>query len=147
MANPQVLQGSLNRVKASVVWATNPQLNITSSYLGRPGIRFAPEGESTAFLNTLTGAVTSPEPYQLFNMTVALVKPQALADLYKSQIETNALIGDGTVYPDVISPGLGVFNITNCAIETFREVSFAGDEPTLMVVIKGYWLINSNMFL
>ena len=85
--NPLVSQGSLNRLRASVVWPDNPTLNVTASYLGKEGVSLALDGEATTFINTLVGAVTSPEPYQMITLTIHLLKTQGLASLYKSQQE------------------------------------------------------------
>lgn len=43
--NPLIPQGTLNRVRASVVWPSFPNLNVTASYLGRMGIRLSLDGE------------------------------------------------------------------------------------------------------
>ena len=38
MANPQVIQGTLNRLLANVVYADFPQLNVTAPYLAKEAI-------------------------------------------------------------------------------------------------------------
>jgi hypothetical protein len=147
MPNPLIAQGSLNRLRASIVWPSNASLNVTASYLGRMGIRLALDGESTLYIPTMTGAVTSPEPYMMITCTIHLLKTQQLAGLYKAQMETNALLGDGTVRPDVAAGnGLGPYQITNCAIESVAELAFAGDDPGFSVRIRGYYLVNSSMW-
>src|ERR1022692_3711344 len=123
MPSPNIPQGLLNRVKASVVWPAFPNLNVTAPYLGKEGVRLALEGESTVFLPTMTGAVTSPEPYMMISLIMNLLKTQALADAYKTQMETTAQIGDGTVYPDISSGGLSSYSLVNCAIEGVRELN------------------------
>lgn len=143
-ANPLVPQGTLNRLLASVVWTSFPSLNVTSSYLGKQGIRLALEGESTVFIPTMTGLVTSPEPYMMFTLTLNLLKTQGLAGLYKQQMETLATIGDGTVYPD--NTTLPVYQIANCAIESVRELDFSGDDAVYAVTCKGYYLVNSALW-
>ena len=143
-SNPLIAQGTLNRLRASVVWASNASLNVTAPYLGREGIRLALEGETTTFINTMTGAVTSPEPYQVVNLTINLLKTQGLAAVYKGQMELSALIGDGTVYPDAST--LPVYSIINCAIQSVRELSFAGEDAGWAVSIKGYYLVNSALW-
>ena len=44
MPNPQVPQGRLNKLIASINFPATPTLNITPSYLGRGGIHFTPNG-------------------------------------------------------------------------------------------------------
>src|ERR1700761_1481204 len=114
MSNPLISQGVLNRVQGSVTVTGNPALNVTASYLGREGIRLALEGEATRYINTMTGAVASPEVYMAIRCTVNLLKTQGLSDLYKSQMETNSLIGNITVRPDVnTGAGLSPYDLTN----------------------------------
>jgi len=142
--NPLINLGSLNRLRASVIWNSNPSLNVTASYLGKDGIRLALDGESTAFINTMTGAVTSPEPYQMITLTVHLLKTQALASQYKAQMENNALLGNGVVRPDSVA--LPAYDIVNCAIESVRELNFSGMDAEFAVTVKGYYLVNSSLF-
>lgn len=144
MANPLVTQGSLNRIRASVIWNSNPTLNVTSSYLGKDGVRLALDGETVAYIGTMTGAVTSPEPYQMIRLTMHLLKTQGLAALYKAQMENNALLGDGVVRPDSLA--LPAYDIVNCAIESVPELNFSGNDAGFAVNIKGYYLVNSSLY-
>jgi hypothetical protein len=146
MPNPLVAQGSLNRIKASVVWNNFPDLNVTAPYLGAAGIRLGLDGGTTVFLPTMTGAVTSPEPYQMITLAMALLKTQQLADLYKQQMEIDARIGDGVVYPDLAAGGINSYSIINCAIESVRELNFAGTDAGYEVSVRGYYLVNSSLF-
>lgn len=147
MPNPLISQGSLNRLRASIVWPANASLNVTAGFLGRRGISLALDGESTLYINTLTGAVASPEPYMMITLTIHLLRTQQLCSLYKVQMEANALIGDGTVRPDV-PPGTGLapYNVVNCAIQSINEMSFAGDDADFSVRIRGYYLLNSSLW-
>lgn len=143
--NPLVAQGSLNRVKASVTWIDFPELNVTAAFLGRDGVSLGLEGNSTAFLPTLTGAVTSPEAYMMVGLTIHLLKPQSLCALYVTQVQASALLGNGTVRPDV-TLGLQPFDIVNCAIESFREMRFNGTDDGLIVMVRGYWIVNNDLW-
>lgn len=146
--NPRIPQGTLNRLKANVIWPAFPGLNVSASYLGRAGIRLALEGQSTAFYPTMTGAVTSPEPYMMINLSMNLLKTQPLGAAYKAQMELSALIGDGTIFPDLPlgESGITTYSVVNCAIESVRELSFAGDDPSYNVAIRGYYLVNSSLW-
>ncbi len=142
--NPLISQGTLNRLRGSVVWEDFPALNVTAPFLGKEGIRLSLEGESTVFINTMTGAVTSPEPYMVCNMTLNLLKTQNLADMYKRQTELSALLGNGTVRSDssVLSP----YPLINCAIQSVRELNFSGDDAGYVVSVKGYYNINQALW-
>lgn len=144
MANPLVSQGTLNRLQASVVWANFPSYNVTPSYLGKAGITLALEGEATVMIPTMTGTVTSPEPYMMVSLTMNLLKTQPLANAYKAQMELSTLLGNCTVWPDTTV--LGNYPLNNMAIESVRELNFAGDDAGWVVSCKGYYLINGSLF-
>ena len=142
--NPLVDQGTLNRIRASVIWTNFPALNVTSPYLGREGIRLALEGNATDYFGTMTGAVPSPAPYQMCTLTLSLIKSQIFSNLYKAQFELDTLLGPGTVRPD--STALGIYQLNNCVLESVNAMSFAGEEPGWVVTCKGYYLVNSFLF-
>lgn len=142
--NPLVAQGTLNRLRASIIWNSFPSLNITAPFLGRAGISFALEGNTTVFLPTMTGAVTSQEPYLMFTAAVSLIKAQSFSDLYKQQWENSAQLGDGTIRPDAST--LSPFPIINCAIESVGPMSFNGEDAGIGISIRGYYLINQSLW-
>lgn len=146
MANPQQPQGILNRIKASVSWTSAPDLNVTSSFLGREGISLGFDGAATTPIPTMTGAVMSPEPYQQVTLVMNLIKAQALANQYEQRRLLNTLLGDGIVYPDTVAGGLGNYAITNASIMNVRELNFAGGDAGYVVSVVGYYLINSSLF-
>jgi hypothetical protein len=142
--NPLIAQGALNRLRASIVWTQAAELNVTAGYLGRQGIRLTLDGESSTYIPTLTGAVTSPEAYMMMTCTIHLLKTQQLAGLYKLRMETTSLLGDGVLRPD--SEGLPPYQLTNCSIQSVRDLSFSGDEADFAVAIRGYYLINALLW-
>jgi hypothetical protein len=144
VGSPQIPQGILNRLFSTAVVPSFPQLTITPPFLGKAGIRLSFDGETSIAIPTMTGVVQSPEPYQMATITAALLKTNGLAELYESQRQTNALIGEVTVTTD--SPALLPFNIINCSILSPRELSFAGDETTYVVGIRGFYSINNALW-
>jgi hypothetical protein len=144
-ANPRIAQGQLNRVKASVTWTDHPELNVTAPFLGRDGVSLGLEGNSTGFLPTMTGTVTSPEPFMMIGLTVHLLKTQALCGLYIDALQANALLGDGVVRPDVLV-GMPPWDVVNCAIESIREMRFNGTDDGFMVICRGSTYINNDMW-
>lgn len=142
--NPLVPQGTLNRIRAAVQWSAVPGLNVTVPFLGKEGITLAFEGNATDFVETMTGAVTSPAPYMPIRMVFNLLKTQTLSNQYKSQMETSTLLGDGVVTPDSVT--LSPFQVTNCAIEGVDELRFNGEVAAYAVRIKGYYIINNALF-
>lgn len=144
MPNPNVPQGILNRLRTSLTFPDNPNLNITAPYLGKASVRIVPEGEITQMPGTLTGTVISPEPFLMMSAVCNLVISQPLANSFKLRWETNAALGDLTVRTHATT--LSVFQILNTAITGFQEISTAGDVADLLVTIKGYYQINSSLF-
>jgi hypothetical protein len=142
--NPLVAQGTLNKVRGSLVIPSFPALNITAPYLSKEGIRLSLQGESTLYLPTMTGAVTSQEPYMMAEVVVHMLKTQGLASQYKAQMESSALLGDISIRPD--STALGVYQIVNCAISGIQPLDFAGENAVFAVMIKGYYLCNATLF-
>ena len=142
--NPLITQGTLNRLRGSVVYASNPTLNVTAPYLAREAIGIAFEGDAGMLIPTLTGGVTSPEPYQMATITINLVKSQALANIYKTQIETNVNIGDISVISD--SATLSDYQFTNCVIRGVRDVTFDGNVAGFVVTLHGIYSVNSALW-
>lgn len=145
MPNPNVPQGTLNRLLASVSWTQHPELNVTAPFLNNGGITFSRDGEATVFLPTQTGVVTSANPFQMVTVQLPLLKTQGLAAQYEKQLQSASLIGPGVVRPDV-SEGIGAFDILNCAIETIRELNFSGGDAGYNVIIKGYMNVNNGLW-
>src|SRR5215831_11127360 len=111
MPNPVINQGSLSRLVASVVIPDFPELNITPEFLGDEGISIVFQGETTAYIPTMVGAVTSPEVYQQVTVTAHLLKTQFLSQLYEAQRQADSKIGDIAVRPDTRDfPPYGFFN-------------------------------------
>jgi hypothetical protein len=146
MPNPLINQGTLNRIRGSVTWANFGTLNVTAPYLNKAGIRLSLQGEATTFIPTMTGMVTSQEPYMPIELVLNLLKTQALANAYKAQMESSSNIGDGTVRPDITAGGISSYQLINCAIKSVRELNFAGDDAGFSVTIGGYYLTNSGLF-
>ena len=97
MANPFVQQGTLNRLLGNVVFAQWPQLTVTAPFLGKGAISFAFVGDASQLIGTMTGAVTSPEPYVFGTVTIHLVRSQTLANVFKNQLLLNTVLGSVTV--------------------------------------------------
>jgi hypothetical protein len=136
--------GVLNRLRASVTYADFPQLNVTSGFLTTEGIRLALEGNATDLLPAMVSLVSSPAPYLAASITMSLVRSSSLAELYKEQIENTTLMGLVTIWPDtdVMRP----FVINNVALETVREMAFAGMEAAIVVTARGYYNVNTGFF-
>lgn len=142
---PQLVpQGTLNRLRASISVPNNTALNITSPFLGKAGIRLAFEGQATVFIDTMTGRVISEEPYLAATLTASLLKTNALGPQYKVQWEKDSALGNITVRPD--SSSLPPYDLLNCAIQSVRELDFAGTDAGYVVTIGGTYIINQALW-
>jgi hypothetical protein len=146
MPDPLVLQGNLQRIKASLIWNDFPDLNVTPSFLAREMFTLAFEGEATTVIPTGTGLVNSPEPFQSILVTMALLKTQPLSQAYENKRLTNTLMGNGTLRPDVSSGGLGPYSLLNMSIRNIAELTFRGDDAAYRITLGGYYIINSNLW-
>jgi hypothetical protein len=144
MPNPQIVQGTLNRLRGSVVYTDFPQLNVTAPYLAKEALSIAFEGDTSLLIGTLTGAVTSPEPYTFGTVTMHLLRTQALADAYKAQIELNTTMGDVSVYGD--SATFSRFVLNNCVLMSLQEITFDGNQAGLIVRLRGVYNVNSSLW-
>jgi hypothetical protein len=144
MANPLVPQGVLNKVRASIKFVQYPELNITASFLTQDAIDIQFQGDAGVLLPTMTGGVSSPNPYQMINMQIHMVRSQGMAQLFKNQIELDTLLGDAKVYSD--SSTLGDFSIRSATIRSAGDVSFSGRDPAFLVSVFGIYDVNSAMW-
>lgn len=145
MGNPLISQGTLNRIRASVVWTDYPALTVTAPYLDRDGVSLRLEGEASAQHGTMTGLVQSPEPYMPVSVVIALLKTQSLSNQYKLQMELNSVIGDGVVWPDV-STGLGQYQLENMSIQSVGDQLYNGTTPIWACTLRGFYIINNALF-
>ena len=148
MAAPRVPQGNLNRLRASLVLNDVASLNVIPSNLGVEGIALIFDGEATTQLPTMTGQVNSPEPYQPVTVQIHLLKTQQLAASYEERRQTNSLLGEGTVRPDVSaqSSGIGPYQLENLAIRSVGELRLNGTDAGYRVTLTGFYIINNSLY-
>lgn len=142
--NPLISQGTLNRIRGSVVIPNFPNLNITSPFLGRTGIRLALNGEATVMIETMTGTTISPEPYQMVTISIDVLKTNGLAAAFKGQMENSTSLGNITVVPDTTA--LPTYQIINSAIASIGDQAYDGTSASWPLVIRGYYVINNSLF-
>ena len=144
MANPIVPQGVLNRLRASITFVGFPSLNVTASYLGKEGVSMSFDGVATTPIETMTGVVQSPEPYQRVTVMAHLLKTQALANAFKQQIESSTLLGDCTVRTDAVN--MDPYQLSNCSVNNVNPLKFDGLDAGWGIIITGIYYINSALW-
>lgn len=144
IGNPQINQGVLNLIRGSVQVNNFPNLNVTASFLGAGGISMSWTSPTTTFINTLTGRVPSPEPFQSVTVGIHLVKTQPLAGQWESQRIALSIIGDILVYSDAAQ--LPPYSFTNCAIMNVGEIVSNGKSTEYMVTVEGTYIVNNDLW-
>lgn len=144
MANPLQPQGTLNRLRGSINFTSVPSLNITAPFLGREMIGITFEGQANTPIETATGVVQSPEPYQRVTVNAHLLRTQFLANSWKAQLESNVLIGEFTIRSD--SAILNPYQISNGAIQNVDPLRFNGTDAGWTIMISGIYYINSALW-
>lgn len=144
MGNPLINQGVLNKVRASVKFTDHPELDVSASFLTQDCIDLSFQGDAGVLLPTLTGGVSSPNPMQMIDIKIHLVRSQSLAQLFKNQIEKNTYLGPAKIYTD--SSTLGDFSIRQATMRSCGDVSFSGRDPAFLISLFGIYDVNSDMW-
>lgn len=144
MANPLQPQGVLNRLRGSITIPAFPALNITAPFLGKEMIGITFSGVVNTPIETATGVVQSPEPYQRVTVNCHLLRTQSLANQWKRQIELLALLGDMTFRTDATQ--FEPFQFSNTAIENVDPIRSNGTDPGYNIMISGIYYINSALW-
>lgn len=142
--NSLVAQGTLNRLRCSLVFSSYPSLNITAAYMGQS---FATISFSDPFVDQIgtgTGIVNSPTPYVMASITTTILKTQSLSASWRQQAEATSIVGDVIIYPD--SASLPSFTVNSGALTAFNPATFDGKDPTVAMTIGGVYYINNNLW-
>lgn len=139
-----VQQGTLNRLRCSVVVPSQQALSVTSAYMGTGFASVAFTEPFSELLGTATGAVTSPEPYVFGTITVNILKTQALSASWVQQSQAQSSLGQVTIYPD--SAAYPPVTLDNCVIQGIEPTAFDGKDPVVRVTIRGVYYLNSDLW-
>ena len=137
-------QGTLNKLLGSVQVIGIPGLNITPGFLSRNGIRWAFEGDATETKDTMTGIVTSPQPYRIITATCIILKTNGLAALWKAQEEISSLIGDCALVPDTTA--LPPYPMLNASILGVDALTADVSDVGYPLRLRGYYPINVSFY-
>lgn len=143
-ANPNVPLGSLNKLKASLKFTSNQSLNILPSYMSQSGLTIGFDGQATNYSEVYVGVVPSPNPFILVTIRFGVLKTQVLGPLWKAQVESNTLVGDFVLRPDV--QGFPSFDFTNGFIMNPDEIAMNGTSPMFGISLRATYQINSSLW-
>ena len=144
MANPNLIPGNLNRVRASVIVPGNETLNIPAQFQAKEGIIVSPQSAVVTQMQGMTTIVNSEEPYQLVQITVAVIKSLAISAQYLSAIQNAPIVGDIAVVRDTTA--MPKFNLINAAILNWNQISMAGLQPDFTLVIQGQFNTSNDLW-
>lgn len=142
--NPLIAQGTLNKVRCSIIIPANPSLNITASYMSKSMATVSLEGDISHLIPTGTGGVYSPEPFVMVSITAHLLRTQALTNSWRQQFEATANIGDIAVHSD--TSAFPSYHFRSGVIQHFNQGSYDGEDPTAMLVMMAIYDVNSDMW-
>jgi hypothetical protein len=144
IGNPQITQGTLNRIRAHLVVANYTQLNVAASYMGKSMLELTLEEPFVHQIPTAVGIVNSPEPYVMGTIAFSLLRTQALADAWLSQAQLHSVLGNVDVYPD--SAAFATITLLNTSIVGFTPGPYDGQDPGVKVTLKGQFPVNSDLW-
>jgi len=143
-SNPQIAQGVLNRIRGNIQVSSFAALNITPSFLGAAGFSFTRSGPATTMIDTLTGRVGSPEPYQPVDVEIHLVKSQALATAWETQLQNLSIIGDITVFTDAAAQP--TYSFTQMTIQNVGPIAVNGKSVEYLLTLTGTYIVNNGLW-
>lgn len=142
--NPLVSQGTLNRVRCSVIVPNFSSLNITAAYMGKSFASIDFEGAFDEQIETGTGAVTSPEPYVMATISVGLLRTQSLAVAWLNQAQTSSDLGTIIIHSDTAA--FPAISLRSSVIRSLEPGAFDGMDPVARLTLRGVYDINNNLW-
>lgn len=142
--NPLITQGTLNRVRASVVVPSYSSLNIISSFMGKGFVTVTFDGNFSELIATGTGGVSSPEPYIFCNVEVDLLRSQSLASDWLTQGQATSNLGDVHIHSD--TSAFDAVQISETQIINIDPGAFDGMNPVVRLHLRGIFYINNNLW-
>lgn len=143
-ANPMIVQGTLNRVLASVIVPSIPTLNITSSNMGKNLLSMEFDEDFTAQIGTATGVVNSPAPYVMSTVNISLLRSQSLSDSWIAQAISTAIIGQIIIVSDTSTFSKKTLNNTSIIKATPGRMD--GTDPIVELHLRGVFYLNNNLW-
>lgn len=142
--NPRVTQGTLNRVRCSVVLADHPSLNITSSYMGKSFAKITFEGDMVDQEETATGVVNSPNPYVMATVEVGILRTQSLSSSWLSQLQATGALGDCEIHSDTAA--FPEITLHNAVIQHMDPGAYDGRDPVVRLTLRGVFYVNNDLW-
>ena len=144
MANPLINLGTLNRVRASVVFPSFTALNITSSQMGRRFVSLTFDEDFVQQIQQGVGIINSPEPYVMATVTCDVLRTLPLAQAFISQLEQTAVLG--TVYVHSDTSTFPKRTVYNASVLKADPGAYDGINSVLALTIRGVFYPNNTLW-
>ncbi|OYY59034.1 MAG: hypothetical protein B7Y55_01100 [Polynucleobacter sp. 35-46-207] len=144
MANPNIPQGTLNRIRSNITIPGNTALNVTPAYMDKSFVTVTFDGEFDNLIPTATGGVTSPEPYVMATVSFGLLRTQALANAWQSQVKALSDLGNVSIFPDTTA--YAEIDLVNCVVSHIDPGPFDGTNPSVKVTLRGIYYVNNDLW-
>ena len=144
MANPLVAQGTLNRIRCSIIIPDYSSLNITASYMGKNFATVTFGGNFTTQIETATGVVNSPEPYVMTTISVGILRTQSLAASWLAQLQDTSVLGNVTVHSD--TSAFPAIALSETSVVDYNPGAFDGLDPVVAMTIRGVFYTNNSLW-
>jgi hypothetical protein len=143
--NTQLQQGTLNRLLTQLTLSSYPALNVVSGNFSKSFMRATLEGPFTTQIETATGVVNSPEPYCMASFDFGILRTQATAGAWISQVQVGTVIGTAIGYGD--SSVFPSIQLVNCSVQALDPGGWDGMDPTIAITLRGLFYLNSGSWV
>lgn len=144
MANPLISQGTLNRIRCSIIIPDFSSLNITSAYMGKNFATITFGGDFTTQIETATGVVNSPEPYVMTTVSVGILRTQSLASAWFSQLQDSTILGTVTIHSD--TSAFPAISLVETSATGFNPGAYDGADPVSALTLRGVFYTNNSLW-
>lgn len=136
--------GVITRLRASLIFPSNPSLNIPANALGEEGITIEPEGGGGELLGQMTGAVVSLSPYVRVRISFGVLRTLSIGTVWYERWLKNSAVGDINGTP--VTSVAPTHNVQNAIISSVGRIAENGSSAELPIVLTGTMIVNSDMW-
>ena len=137
--------GTLNRTLVHLAFSSFPALNIGIANMGKSMAKLSFEGDFAQQPEVAVGVVVSPEPYVMGVVNVGVLRTQSLSAAWLSQITNGtASLGVMLAYSDTIT--FPPITLSSLVLKTFDPGSYDGNDPVVMLTLRGAYYPNSSLW-
>ncbi|MDE3023654.1 MAG: hypothetical protein KGI54_17710 [Pseudomonadota bacterium] len=144
MANPIVAQGTLNRIRCSIIIPDYSSLNITAAYMGKNFATVTFGSNFTTQVETGTGVVNSPEPYVMTTVAVGILRTQSLSSSWLTQLQDTSVLGNVTIHSD--TSAFPAINLVETSVIDYNPGAFDGMDPVVAMTLRGVFYTNNSLW-